>query len=125
MIDETLSSDMCSLLDSCIDSVEALDALLILQRDPDRRWTAGELAQSLKVDTCVAGLSLASLLSQGLARSHVDGTFQLEELSPLAVAGFADLASAVARNRTATIHHLTHRSRVAWVAPERRARLTG
>lgn len=125
MIDETLSSDMCSLLDSCIDSVEALDAFLILRREPGRRWTAGELAEALEVDAGVAALGLMSLSTHGLASSDVDGAFQLAELTPLAEAGFADLADAVTRKRTATIYHLTHRSRVVWVAPERSARLTG
>jgi hypothetical protein len=55
-----------------IDSVPALEALLLMRRSPDRRWTAEELAAELYVESRHVAPVVAALGTRGLC--GVDGT---------------------------------------------------
>jgi predicted transcriptional regulator len=50
----------------CIDSVEQVEILLLLCKDPARRWTIDELSDHLRSSPRSVGLRLSSLVSHGL-----------------------------------------------------------
>lgn len=49
-----------------IDSVPALEALLIMKRDPDKQWTAAAMAAELYMDRRTVAPFLADLSARGL-----------------------------------------------------------
>lgn len=108
---ETLSHDVLELLDSCIDSVEALDALLALHGDPSRWWALPELARMIAMSQDDARRALLDLRARGLASEQAGGTlYRLAQLEPLAHAAFAELSRAYARERSAIVAHVSQRS---------------
>ncbi len=110
MTQPLLSSDIRSLLDSCIETIEALDVLLVLQQEPGRRFRVVDLAKQLGVDVERIVLSLTSLSWHGLVRSDSEDGIQLEPLSALAREGFAELVVLAQTHRAAVLEHLEHRT---------------
>lgn len=115
MYDEPLSVDVRELLDSCIDSVDALDALLLLQRDPTRGWSLLELARAIDVDVESARKAVGDLRGRGLAADVPAETAEgsLVRLAPLdhfSHAAFAALARTCTAERTAVVAHVSRRS---------------
>ena len=79
----TLSDDVCELLDSCIDSVEALNALLVLHGDPSRWWAVPEIARTIEVDVNAARQAMQDLRGRGLAaEAAANSLFRLAPLEP-------------------------------------------
>ena len=62
-----LPPDVANSVDLLADSLEALHVLLLLQRWPDRAWTATEVAVDLGISVPSAQRELAALRSRGLA----------------------------------------------------------
>lgn len=56
-----------------IESVPALEALLLMHRDPEREWTASDLAAALYMEPQRIGSILADLVVRGLCRRRDDG----------------------------------------------------
>lgn len=56
-----------------IDSIEQLEVLLLLRRDPDREWTAGEVSRELRTSAVSAGRRLAGLSEGGLLSERPEG----------------------------------------------------
>jgi hypothetical protein len=56
-----------------IESVPALEALLLMHRDPEREWTASNLAAALYMEPPRIGSILADLVVRGLCRRRDDG----------------------------------------------------
>jgi hypothetical protein len=106
-----LSLDVCELLDSCIDSIEALDALLLLLRDPSRWWSLAELAREIDVSVDGARAALDALRARALASEAASSTlFRLAPLDSFAHAAFTSLARACSTERSAVVEHVSRRS---------------
>ena len=61
-----LPSPIKAFLAEHIRSVVELEALLLLQRDPQRNWTAEELGKELRIDEQWAAMEIADLSQRGL-----------------------------------------------------------
>lgn len=103
--------DVCELLDSCIDTVAALDALLLLLRDPSRWWSLPELAREIDVSPDAARSALDALRARGLAAEAASSTlFRLAVLDSYSHAAFTALARACATARHAVVEHVSRRT---------------
>jgi DNA-binding IclR family transcriptional regulator len=106
-----LALDVCELLDSCIDTIEALDALLLLLREPSRWWALVEVAHEIDANADEARRALAALRTRGLAADAGSSTlFRLAPLDPFAHAAFTSLARACTTERGAVVEHIARRS---------------
>lgn len=106
-----LPVDVCELLDSCIDSVEALDALLVLLSDASRWWSLPELAREIDVDLDTARTAVGSLRARALAGDAASSSLvRLAPLDPYSHAAFTSLARICATERAAVVEHLSRRS---------------
>lgn len=106
-----LPADVCELLDSCIDTLDALDALLLLLRDPSRWWALAELAREIDVSAESARAALDVLRARALASEAASSTlFRLAPLDPYAHAAFNALARACTTERTAVVAHVSRRT---------------
>ena len=65
-----IPDDIRRFLLDCIDSVPALEALLLMRRDPDREWTITHLAAALYMEPRRLGPIVADLVARGLCRSR-------------------------------------------------------
>lgn len=112
MPDEPLPDDLCELLDSCIDSVPALDALFVLHGDPSRPWELPELARAIDTTLDTAQRAVMELHRRGLAtEAHTATMFRLAPMEPLAHDAFAELARACTKQRSAVVAHVARRAR--------------
>ena len=68
-----LPADVRSLLDSTITSVEQLELLLLLHREPGRAWTAIAAGRAVHTSEHSAGIRLAELAARGVARETPEG----------------------------------------------------
>ncbi len=110
-VSSELSADVCELLDSCIDSVEALDALLVLHGDPSRSWALAEIARIIDVEPDATRQALTDLRTRGLVtETPAAALYRLAPLSPLAHGAFAELSRAYQRERRAIVEHVSRRS---------------
>jgi AraC-like DNA-binding protein len=77
--------DTLRFLDEQIHSVEQLEVLLLLHREPDRWWTAPELATKLRTSESSIQQRLEDLTGRSLAQAKLDGSptvFRLGVLEP-------------------------------------------
>ncbi|MGE5526097.1 MAG: hypothetical protein ACM3SS_20465 [Rhodospirillaceae bacterium] len=63
MRDPDFPDDLCDFIQLCTPSIEAVELLLLLARNAERLWTAGELAQSLR----------PNIVSESLVRDYLNG----------------------------------------------------
>lgn len=63
MRDPDFPDDLCDFMQLCTPSIEAVELLLMLARNAERSWTAGELAQSLR----------PNIVSESLVRDYLGG----------------------------------------------------
>lgn len=111
MIEEPLPSDVRELLDASIESIEALDALLLLQGDASRWWAIAEVAGAIDVEATTARQALANLKSRGLATEAAGGAlFRVATLTPLSFRALGLLKSACSVHRTAVADYMARRS---------------
>lgn len=61
-----LPEEVSRFIDRYIDSVEALEVLLLLQREPAQEWTGGGVASTLHIGSIAADNHLAKLCSYNL-----------------------------------------------------------
>lgn len=65
--DPDFTDEFCGFLQRCVSSVDAAELLLLLHREPDRRWEASELA---------AGLAPGASLTESDVQRYVDAFLQ-------------------------------------------------
>lgn len=75
MVEEPVPDEVRRFIARHIDSVAQLEALLLLYRGPERRWSTSEMAQRLYIGEGEAGALLARLAADGLLLSE-DGTYR-------------------------------------------------
>lgn len=66
MMSELIPGDVRKFILEHIDSVAALEALLLLRKDPDQHWTIETVSERLYVDSTTAASVLGRLASGGL-----------------------------------------------------------
>ena len=69
-----LPQDVNQFLEEYIDSVEQLEALILLSEEPGRTWTATEVSQRLRTSRGSVVIRLAALVETGLLQ-QTDDTF--------------------------------------------------
>lgn len=67
-----IPGDVKRFVDRCVTSVEQLELLLLLRREPERRWNAEEAALKLHTATHSVGVRFAELVSGKLAARDGD-----------------------------------------------------
>lgn len=75
MPDDDIPSEVRRFIAAHLESVSALEVLLLLHREPDRRWTVGEVAAALVTKPQAAEGFLRHLSDHGLV-SENDGLFR-------------------------------------------------
>lgn len=104
MADEQgIPANVQALIAQHIESVVQLEVLLLLSANPERGWTAAQIAQELRIDTGGAAAQLETLIAKGfLARDPAQPEVVRFSPSDAAAAGdVAGLAKAYADRRVA------------------------
>jgi hypothetical protein len=65
---DDFSSDVKQFIDQNIESLAQLEALLLLKQDPERNWSAEEIAKALYVPAELAEMLLADFVRRGFAK---------------------------------------------------------
>lgn len=68
MVSDSLPQEVESLLGAHVESYEQLAVLLLVQSEPDRQWSAEDLAHNLRIALSIAAESAMDLCSRGLVR---------------------------------------------------------
>lgn len=68
-----IDSQLTSFIREHVRSVWALELLLLLRRDPERRWTVAELVRELRASTTLVADILRQFETSGLVAPHEDG----------------------------------------------------
>jgi hypothetical protein len=80
MEDAAFSDEFCQFLRAAVPTVDAAEVLLLLQRDPQRWWSAeevvGALAPSVSLTAAAAAACLAVFQASGLAAAAPDKRVQ-------------------------------------------------
>lgn len=98
---ERLPQDVNRFLETHIDSVEQLEALVLLSEDPGRAWTAAEVSERLRTSLGSVEIRLAALVKGGLLQ-RADETFSYTATG-VTDRRVRDLAWCFQRRRTAVI----------------------
>jgi Mn-dependent DtxR family transcriptional regulator len=98
---ERLPQEVNQFLVAHIDSVEQLEALILMSEDPGRAWTAAELSKRLKTSPRSVEVRLALLVERGLLQ-QADETFAYTATG-VADRRVRDLAWCFRSRRTAVI----------------------
>lgn len=69
----SVDQDLLTFIREHIRSVWALELLLLLKRDPERRWTPDELVRELRASTPLIASNLQALQRAGLTACEEDG----------------------------------------------------
>ena len=101
---ERLPHDVNQFLEAHIDSVEQLEALILMSEDPERAWTAAELSKRLKTSPGSVEIRLAALQRGGLLH-QADGSF-FYTATGVTDRRVRDLAWCFRRRRTAVIEKI-------------------
>jgi len=78
------SPDLQSFIRESVRSVWALELLLLLRRQPDRRWTSDDLVKELRASTSLVSENLAGFERAGLVACE-DGACRFAPASPVLV----------------------------------------
>lgn len=89
--------ELLAFLKASVRSVWALELLLIMRRQPDRRWSVEELVRELRASTMVVREGLEGFVATGLVVSAPEG-FCYAPASPK-LTGFADALDQAYRER--------------------------
>jgi len=99
---EGITEEVRSFLLQHVDSVEKLEVLLLVRSQPDRDWTADQIAAELRTDPRSARLRLDDLRGSGLVAAGEAGARYLPRTPALARAVEAT-ASAYRTHRVAVV----------------------
>jgi len=86
----------------CIDRLETLDLLLLLQSTSGRAWTVRQLSDEMRSSVLAAESALAVLLAQGLVAKE-DETYRFRPITPELEESTRRLAACYRERRTAVI----------------------
>ena len=78
-----LNDELLGFIRGSLRSVWALELLLLLRRDPARRWTNEALVQEMRASTAIVADSLQSLQTAGLVACDADGACVYAPASPV------------------------------------------
>jgi hypothetical protein len=111
---DELPPELRAFLYSCIDAVEQVEILMLLQRT-DRPWNVRDVAQSLAMTERAARIHLETLTARGLltARPGAEVTYRYEPKSADLARYAAALAEAFAASRSAVHRFVALHSRRA------------
>ena len=107
----SIPEDARRLIDECVDSVEALEVLLLLHGERTREWTGNAVASELRMSSVTSDKYLAKFCSHNLlsVRLGTDLFYRFEpRLSHLEQSVHA-LASAYAEDRRAVLDAIRER----------------
>jgi hypothetical protein len=106
-------SDVRALLQGRVDSLEKLEALLLVRADRTKRWTAATVATQLALPDTWSEPALESLCACGLLLGQGEGTarqFSYRPASPALETSVASLAEIYGDRRTEIIRFLSKRA---------------
>jgi hypothetical protein len=98
-----IDSQLTSFIREHVRSVWALELLLLLRREPERRWTAAELVRELRASTSLVADILRKFEASGLVAPQHD-TFRYAPASPLLEALCVRLEAAYRKRPVAVIN---------------------
>jgi hypothetical protein len=104
-MDGELSDAVRLFVSQYIDAAEQLDILLLLQREPERTWTALQVSQAIYTVPASATMRLEELVTKGFLTSSgsSDPVYTYRPSSDELQDRVTELASAYARDRVAVI----------------------
>jgi hypothetical protein len=104
-VESNVSPEVRRFLTERIDSAEQLEMLLLLEREPDRQWTALDVSQSIYTVPASATMRLESLVAGGFLSSTggSDPRYQYAPASEELGRQVAGLAEAYRADRVAVI----------------------
>lgn len=73
---EEPSAAVCAFIDAFIESIDDLRVLLLPARQPDREWTAAELAQGTALSGDIVAAALQRLVAAGLIAASPSATYR-------------------------------------------------
>jgi hypothetical protein len=94
-----------------IESLAVLEALLLMQKEPQRRWDCGELSRLLYITPDMCGGMIGDLEQRGFIR-HIpdtDGTYQYQPANPDFDRLLGELAAIYQERRVAVITQIYSR----------------
>lgn len=94
--------DLLAFIGGSIRSVWALEMLLILKRDPGRRWTAADLVRELRASTMVVDESVQTFRTAGLVSCDEGGGCAYAPASPV-IADMCDALEEAYRQRPVAV----------------------
>jgi hypothetical protein len=77
-----MDSDLIEFVETSFGSVWSLELLLLLHRDPQRKWTFAELVHELRSSEVVVAQSVDRLVAAGLALAETDGSVRYGPATP-------------------------------------------
>ena len=97
-----ISSDLLAFIRASIQSVWALELLLLLKRDSSRTWTVPALVQEMRASNPLVTGVLVTFEAVGLVRREEDGAYVYAPAAP-ALAALADQLENAYRLRPAAV----------------------
>jgi hypothetical protein len=96
-----INSDLSAFIRSAIPSVWAVEILILLRREPGRRWTADALVQEMRASNTLVGEVLAVFNAAGLVRREDDDSHVYDPTEALGL--LADQLETAYRERPAAV----------------------
>ena len=100
---ESLSEDVERFIAQHIDSVEKLEILLLLARNPQKSWSPREVFQQIQSSIPSVGKRLAELERAALVKADAEGNYQFRPGSEEGAAGVRRLIEAYEERRIKVI----------------------
>jgi hypothetical protein len=104
-IDSDLPEAVRAAVGRWVDTLDALEVLLFLQRGRDRSWTATQICAALGIAEKAAGRELGKLVGRGLATATADA-YRFAPSVADAEEGVALIAAAYRERRIELINHV-------------------
>ena len=104
-----ISSTVKDFIDEFIDSVDALDILLLLRGSPEDTWGPSAISRALQLDAALVATRLDQLRSAGLIRELTPATdcvYQYAPSSPEVALAIDELATAFSASRVRIVEQI-------------------
>lgn len=92
-------------VDQYVDSLDALEVVMLLFRERPRAWSADDVAKELRISLRVARRELDRMRARGVA-SEADGSYRFDESFVEKVAAVARIATAYGTRRIELINYV-------------------
>ena len=93
-------------VDQFIDNLDALEVVMLLHREQERRWTADQVAAHLRISARVARRELDRMRSRGIARPDGADSYRFDGSDPERAAAAARVAATYATRRVELINYV-------------------